>query len=270
MSFIDGVLNEMKQENKLTKWYVCEGCQNSYTAELTPNTCPVCGCNSRQWVGNTEEEAISRAKRSFNLSHKKEEPKDDTERKELEETLDKLGIKHSKRMKNATLRKLLEEAQAEEEPEVEEEEPEVEEDAQQVDYKALRKEATKRFIKKHKLNELSPVGVGTAEVQLVGFTLWKDKKPAFRFMQPFETIESFQKVYDLARAEQPSCDIDVVRCNNVSDEELKACLYNGDAIVSLHNGNGTAVARPGDIVELGALKTSTGNIRFVALQVIRR
>lgn len=282
--FLNGLMEEVESavegataNKESVGWFACEACHKSYQASSMEETCPICGEAVRQWKGSTQVEALERMQKSVKLQQDepktdpKAEPKVD-EREPLWKILNELGIKYSKRMKKETLQKLIE--TYEETPEVVEETPEVVEEVEQTpeaapDYKALREKATLKFIKENKLNEISPVPVGCAEVQLIGFTIWDNKKPAFRFMQPFETPQMFQQEYNRARAIQPSCAIDVVQCNNVTNEELKKCLYNGNAIVSLNNGNGTTIARPGEIVELGALKTSTNHIRFVALKVRR-
>ena len=159
----------------------------------------------------------------------------------------------------------------ESEPEIveEQEQPKTEVSGDKPDYKAIREAATKAFVEKHNLSEVAPVTVGTAEVQTCGVTVWTEGIPAFRFQQPFESGSDFSKVYDQLRAAQPSCKIDVVQCNNVSNQELKKCLYNGDMIASLNNGNGTTFAKPGQTVRIGALKTSKGNLRFVVLEILR-
>ena len=304
MDFMEGLMDEVNgavsgaTNQTQQSIYACEACLKGYKTEEAVEVCPICGATARQWVGKDIDEALARATRSKNLQTKAATPEptpapitpEVDERQPLWDTLEGMGIQFSKRMKSDTLQKLLDAAmkpptaekviadnkpaKVEEpkviEPEIiEDDEPEAPTSLDKIDHKELRKQATLKFIDKYKLNEISPVKVGTAEVQLIGFTMWADKKPAFRFMQSFETPQMFQTEYNKARAEQPSCAIDVVQCNNNSNPELKACLYNGNLVVSLNNGNGTTAARAGELVEVGALKTSTNHIRFVALKVIR-
>lgn len=104
--------------------------------------------------------------------------------------------------------------------------------------------------------------VGTALVQAVGFTVWVDQKPQYRIQESFETGKEFAEAFNEYRAEQPSARIDVAACINASDPELVACLFRGDMVVGLSTSTGTKQVRRGDVIKIGAVKTSKGNLRF--------
>lgn len=221
-----------------TKYYACQGCGDIRSLTGQPTGCDKCKTDAMQWPGDTKEQAEERAKRAKGVSSNSQpapEPAPEP-------------------VKKRTVRKKAEKvAKVDVEPEV-------------TDYRAKREEAIQSFIEKKGLNEVSPVVVGTAVVQTVGFTLWVDQHPIFRLMQPFESPADFQRAYDEARAEQPALQVDCCQCSQAS-AELQDVIFKGDLIASTNNGNGTQWVRRGDKVELGAYKTKNGHIRFVVLGV---
>lgn len=234
------------------KFYACQNCGLSYQCGDQPTGCSYCKTDAMQWPGDTKEQAEGRAKRARGVSSKAEPaPEPAPEPKPVKK-------KRTVRKKAEKVAKVEEPTNAKESVDVE---PEV------TDYRAKREEAIQSFIEKKGLNEVSPVVVGTAVVQTVGFTLWMDRQPIFRLMQPFESPADFQRAYDEARAEQPALQVDCCQCSQASSAELQDVIFKGDLIASTNNGNGTQWVRRGDKVELGAYKTKNGHIRFVVLGV---
>lgn len=239
----------MEQVNKLVqpeeeiknRFTACKcGFIGVHPANVQPKTtCPK--CSGLLWVGNTEDEAKAKAK-----AESKVEPKVETKEEPKEEP--KVQIVRKK---------------AKPKPKVE---VEVETEVETPDWKKVREEAVRKVVEEYKLNEFSPVPVGTAIVQALGFTLWQDKKPNFRFMEPFEEPIDFRQVYDAARAEQPATRIDVARCSDVDNELVKPTLYNGEAIVQLNNGSGTRTVKAGTKIKIGAVVSANGSyLRFVIM-----
>lgn len=215
-----------------------------HPANVQPKTtCPKCA--GLLWVGNTEDEAKAKAKAEPKVEPKeepKEEPKVEVVRVVRKKAKPKVEVE------------VEAEVEAEEETEV------------KPDWKKVREEAVRKVVEEYKLNEFSPVPIGTAIVQALGFTFWQDKKPNFRFMEPFEEPIDFRQVYDAARAEQPATRIDVARCSDVDNELVKPTLYGGEAIVQLNNGSGIRTVKAGTKIKIGAVVSANGSyLRFVIM-----
>lgn len=249
----------MEQVNKLVqpeeevknRFTACKcGFVGVHPANVQPKTtCPKCG--GLLWIGNTEDEAKAKA-----MVEPKAEPK--AEPKEEPKAEPKVEVVKVVRKKA----KPKVEVEVEVETEVEaEDEADV-----KPDWKKAREEAVRRVVEEFKLNEFSPVPIGTAIVQALGFTFWQDKKPNFRFMEPFEEPIDFRQVYDAARAEQPATRIDVARCSDVDNELVRPTLYCGEAIVQLNNGSGIRTVKAGTKIKIGAVVSANGSyLRFVIM-----
>lgn len=243
----------MEQVNKLVqpeeevknRFTACKcGFVGVHPANVQPKTtCPKCA--GLLWVGNTEDEAKAKAKAEPKVEPK-EEPKEEP--------------------KVEVVRVVRKKAKPKVEVEVETEVETEEETEVKPDWKKVREEAVRKVVEEYKLNEFSPVPIGTAIVQALGFTFWQDKKPNFRFMEPFEEPIDFRQVYDAARAEQPATRIDVARCSDVDNELVKPTLYGGEAIVQLNNGSGIRTVKAGSKIKIGAVVSANGSyLRFVIM-----
>lgn len=251
----------MAQVNKLVqpeeevknRFTACKcGFVGVHPANVQPKTtCPKCA--GLLWVGNTEDEAKAKAKAEPKVEPK-EEPKEEPKVEPKEEP------------KVEVVRVVRKKAKPKVEVEVETEVETEEETEVKPDWKKVREEAVRKVVEEYKLNEFSPTPVGTAIVQALGFTFWQDKKPNFRFMEPFEEPIDFRQVYDAARAEQPATRIDVARCSDVDNELVKPTLYGGEAIVQLNNGSGIRTVKAGTKIKIGAVVSANGSyLRFVIM-----
>lgn len=272
MSIFDQIANEIEQTvnggEKAKGFLTCQECNVTYpnSFETIPRQCPHCQAWAMQWPGDDEAQSQYRALRAKGAAAA---DRAEAERKVPDAPAQAPAPKTTKTRVRVTAEKAPEpkvETPAATEPETKSE-TETGADEVEIDHKAIRAERTAKFIRDHKLNTLTPTPVGTATVQTVGFTVWQNRVPAYRFMQPFETTADFRQAYDEARAVQPSARIDVVSCGQVSDPELEACLWGGDLIASLNNGHGTAWAKRGDKVEIGAVCTDKGYLRFYVMKV---
>ena len=243
----------MEQVNKLVqpeeevknRFTACKcGFVGVHPANVQPKTtCPKCA--GLLWIGNTEDEAKARAK-GKPIDEPKAEPKAEPK------------VEVVKVVRKKTKPKVEVEVETEVETE---DEADV-----KPDWKKAREEAVRKVVEEFKLNEFSPVPIGTAIVQALGFTFWQDKKPNFRFMEPFEEPIDFRQVYDAARAEQPATRIDVARCSDVDNELVRPTLYGGEAIVQLNNGSGIRTVKAGTKIKIGAVVSANGSyLRFVIM-----
>jgi len=268
MSVFDDLQKEINQvvgggeaQPELTH-YCCQECGTTYQCAKPPVGCNFCKKEgAMQWPGNTEQVARKRAIRAAGVvsSKKTEEPKAE------EPEAEKPRAEAPKAEKPKRQRRVVKKEEKVKTDETAKPEPEPESEI--LDYREQREKAIREFIENKGLNEISPVTVGTAVVQTVGFTIWVDRQPIFRLMQPFESPADFQRAYDEARAEQPALQIDCCQCSQVDNPELAKVIFKGDLIASTNNGNGTQWVRRGDKVTLGAYKTKSDHIRFVVLEV---
>lgn len=246
----------MEQVNKLVqpeeevknRFTACKcGFVGVHPANVQPKTtCPKCA--GLLWVGNTEDEAKAKA-----MAEPKAEPKEEPKAEPKEEPKVKVV-------------KVVKKAKPKVEVEVETEDETEDEADVKPDWKKAREEAVRKVVEEFKLNEFSPIPIGTAIVQALGFTFWQDKKPNFRFMEPFEEPIDFRQVYDAARAEQPATRIDVARCSDVDNELVKPTLFGGEAIVQLNNGSGIRTVKAGTKIKIGAVVSANGSyLRFVIM-----
>ena len=260
MSAMEAILNDIKKltTEKPQTWYCCQGCGHIYQAGEVPATCPSCQSTAYQWPGDSSEEAQNRANRA----------KGATNVQPATVSAPAVAEPPAATAEPAPARKPRAVKKTEEKP------PELpkaqaqatsEQSSDTLDYTAIRAAAVTAFITKHNLNELQPLAVGHATVQTVGFTLWSNRRPIYRFHESVETGKEFMEAYNEARAEQPALAIDVARCSDCDNPELEACLFRGDLVVGLNSGHGTKQVRRGDRIKVGALKTSTGKIRFVMI-----
>lgn len=249
----------MEQVNKLVqpeeevknRFTACKcGFVGVHPANVQPKTtCPKCA--GLLWVGNTEDEAKAKA-----MAEPKVEPKaEPIDEPKAEPKVEVVKVVRKKAKPKVEVEVEVEtEVEAEDEADV------------KPDWKKAREEAVRRVVEEFKLNEFSPVPIGTAIVQALGFTFWQDKKPNFRFMEPFEEPIDFRQVYDAARAEQPATRIDVARCSDVDNELVRPTLYCGEAIVQLNNGSGIRTVKAGTKIKIGAVVSANGSyLRFVIM-----
>ena len=256
MSAMEAILNDIKKltTEKPQTWYCCQGCGHKYQAGEVPQTCPSCNAAAYQWPGETAEEAEGRANRAKGATNVQPTT---IPAPAVEEPPAAPATRKPRAVKKA-------EEKPPEQPKAQTEATS-EQSSDTLDYTAIREAAVTAFIEKHKLNEIQPLPVGHATVQTVGFTLWMNRKPVYRFHESVETGKEFMEAYNEARAEQPALAIDVARCADCDNSELEACLYRGDLVVGLNSGHGTKQVRRGDRIKIGALRTSTGKIRFVMI-----
>lgn len=259
MSAMEQILSDIKRltTEKPTTYYCCQGCGHTYPSAEIPEVCPECKGTAYQWPGDTEVEAQSRANRAKGVSNAPTATPEPSPSVEPAPTATPSPVRKPRAVKK-TEEKPPEPAAASTEA-ASVQSPDT------VDFTALREAAVTQFIDKHKLNEIQPLAVGHATVQTVGFTLWSNRRPIYRFHESVETGKEFMEAYNEARAEQPALAIDVARCADCDNPELEACLYRGDLVVGLNSGHGTKQVRRGDRIKIGALRTTTGKIRFVMI-----
>lgn len=230
--------------------YTCAECGAlTSTSGGKPKKCAFCGAEDPFWfMGKTKDQSQYYYKQS-------KSPKQAVEPAKAVEQTDEQAKPKRKR----TVKKVEEAPVA----------PKAAESTKEVgatpDFRAEREARVAAFIEKYALNELQPVKVGSAIVQTVGFTLWFNRRPVFRFHESFESAQDFAQAYNEARAEQPATRIDVCQCSNVDSPELEQCLFRGDLTASLNNGHGTIQVRRGDRVTIGAYKTKEGKLRFAVI-----
>jgi len=258
MSGIETIMSEINgltQDAGEMKYYTCGKCGATKGSNTRPNTCNSCETPTPFFYeGATKEESKdtrAKALRDDLLKNKTEPKKAETKKAETKEAEPEPKVIVKKETKPTTKKKKTTPTK-----EVKSAAPET---------KAEREKATKAFIKELKLNEIQPVEVGQAVVQTVGFTIWVDKLPTYRFYEPIESAQDFMAAYNAVRAEQPATRIDVAECAKCTNEELNKLLFRGELIASLNNGQGTLRVQPGDTVTIGALKTPKGNLRFVVI-----
>jgi hypothetical protein len=241
-------INDTVAETKPLTWFACQSCLQTYQAEQTPPRCPKCNAEVYQWPGDNVEQALERANRAIGTTTKAA-PATPTAPEKKPRAIKVKPEPTPTPTPAAPAMAATEPASA----------PDT----------AEREARVAAFITKHGVTEFSPVPVGIATVQTFGFTRWNDKKPTFILMNPFQDAETFQKVFDQARAEQPSTQIDCALCSHVDNAELEACLYRGDLIASLNAGHGTTIVRAGQQVQIGAFKTVSNRLRFAVLKIIK-
>ena len=133
--------------------------------------------------------------------------------------------------------------------------------------KEKRARATEELIKRKRINEITPVAVGTGVVDAPGFTSWKDGKPETAFFEDaFDTPDSFRSAYTAAREKSTNVQLDVFRVAELS-KELHDVSYRGVITVNRNSGHKLIKAKAGDVLEIGALKTAKNALIFVALGV---
>jgi hypothetical protein len=260
MSAMEAILNDIKKltTEKPQTWYCCQSCNHKYQAGEVPNSCPSCDATVYQWPGESAEEAESRANRAKGATNV--QPATVSTPPVAESPVEQPAPAAARKPRSVKKTEEKPPEQPKAQTEATGEQP-----SDTVDYTAIREAAVAAFIEKHKLNEIQPLPVGHATVQTVGFTLWSNKRPVYRFHESVETGKEFMEAYNEARAEQPALAIDVARCADCDNPELEACLYRGDLVVGLNSGHGTKQVRRGDRIKIGALRTSTGKIRFVMI-----
>jgi hypothetical protein len=262
MSVMEQLINDIKSltTDKPQTFYCCQGCGHTYPSAEVPEVCPSCKATAYQWPGDTAEEAKSRADRAKGITNAPTTTPEPSPSVEPAPTAapNPPATTRKPRAARKTEEKLPEQPAAST-PATSEQSTDT------VDFTAAREAAVAAFIEKHRLNEIQPLPVGHVTVQTVGFTLWLNKRPVYRFHESVETGKEFMEAYNEARAEQPALAIDVARCSDCDNPELEACLYRGDVVVGLNSGHGTKQVRRGDRIKIGALRTSTGKIRFVMI-----
>jgi hypothetical protein len=246
MSAMEAIMSEIKNLTMddanlgIMQYYSCDKCGTVTGGNKPPSKCIPCGAEDPFWfIGGSRDEAMNRRKTAQQQSPAAtpapaEAPKKRTVTKKAEPA------------KQAPVAPV----------------PTVE---ATPDLRAERDAKVQAFIAANNLNEIEPVFVGHATVQTVGFTLWMNKRPVYRLHESFESAQDFAQAYNEARAEQPATRIDVAACCGVDNIELEACLFRGDLMASLNSGHGTIQVRRGDRVKIGALKTTTGKLRFVVI-----
>lgn len=259
MSVMEQLIKDIKNltTDKPQTFYCCQGCGHIYQSAEVPEVCPNCKATVYQWPGDSADEAKSRADRARGVTNAQPTTPESSPSVEPAPTAALPAVRKPRAARKT-------EEKPPEQPAPQTEATSVQ-PTDSVDYTAIREAAVAAFITKHKLNEIQPLAVGHATVQTVGFTLWVNRRPVYRFHESVETGKEFMEAYNEARAEQPALAIDVARCADCDNPELEACLYRGDLVVGLNSGHGTKQVRRGDRIKIGALRTSTGKIRFVMI-----
>lgn len=246
----------------MTRFATCQSCLETYEVTGDPaKKCPLCQAECFQWVAPDKARSIEMAQRAAAKANPEPTP-EPTPEPAVEAP--KVEAVKKPRAKKAEVVVVVDESKDIEPPVVVETSAATE---AVVDMRAERKAKIHAFIEKHKINEINPVAVGHGIVQTVGFTLWVNRKPVYRFQQPFESSRDFQAAYDEARAEQPALQIDCVQVCRLDNSELETLAFRGDLVASLNCGHGTQWARRGDVVELAAYKTKDSGLRFAVIKV---
>lgn len=121
-----------------------------------------------------------------------------------------------------------------------------------------RKAAQKELIEKMKLNALTWTPVGEGVVQTPGYTVWKDKKPSYRWFEPsIDTPQSFG-----AELRETRSRIDIALVGHLSPDLLKATAFRGEIAASLNIGDGTTIVKSRQKVQIVAKLSSTGGIIY--------
>lgn len=268
MSIFEQIANEIGQTIGTPSnqtWYACQSCYHTYQSPELLRSCPKCLAPVNQWMGDNEEQSLKRARMANGVAPSTpilvveaptvpvvEEPK------VVEPPKTKVRVKKEKTAP-------IVEPTVETKVEQNQEEPTEELSADEK--KAERLAKIQAYAKAHNLNSISPTMIGTATVQTHGFTMWQDKKPVYRFLEPHEEIADFNAEFNMTRAMQPMTQIDVIRCANCSDEALHELLFGNNIIAGLNAGRGNQFVKRNQTVKLGALISDSGYLRFIVLGV---
>lgn len=266
MSLFDDIATEISsvvaEGSKGGQWYCCQECKHTYLSHELLRVCPECHAQVNQWMGDTKEQAESRANRASGVSttsstiNNRAEATEATAQPQVEpEKPKRIRVKKEKAPEPV----VTEEAKPESENDIKAKTPE--------EKRAERLAQIKAYAESRKLNGMVPVDIGTAVVQTQGFTIWNEGRPSYRFLEPHEEVADFNAEYNTARAMQPATQIDVVRCANCSDTEVHDLLFGGNIIASLNNGHGTQFVKRGQTVRIGAIHTDKGYLRFIVTGV---
>ena len=262
MSLFDDIATEIssvvEEGPKGGQWYCCQECKHTYLSPELLRVCPKCHAQVSQWMGDTKEQAESRANRASGISTTPSTINNGAEA--TESTVEPEKPKRIRVKKEKVQEPVVtEEATPEPENNAEAKTPE--------EKKAERLAQIKAYAESRELNGMVPVDIGTAVVQTQGFTIWNEGRPSYRFLEPHEEVADFNAEYNTARAMQPATQIDVVRCANCSDTEVHDLLFGGNIIASLNNGQGTQFVKRGQTVRIGAIYTDKGYLRFIVTGV---
>ena len=262
MSIFEQIANEIGQTIGTPTnqtWYACQSCYHSYQSPELLRSCPKCLAPVNQWMGDNEEQALKRARMANGVAAPTTpsvEPP--VEPKVVEPPKTKIRVKKEKAAPVV---------EAPVETKVEQTADEQVEELSADEKKAERLAKIQEYAKAHNLNGISPTMIGTATVQTHGFTMWQDKKPVYRFLEPHEEIVDFNAEFNMTRAMQPMTQIDVIRCANCSDPALHDLLFSGNIIAGLNAGRGNQFVKRNQTVKLGALISDSGYLRFIVLGV---
>lgn len=229
----------------------CEACVHTYPFTGTvPQVCPKCGTAARQWPGKDEADAKTKAAGGARLRSAvppvppPEAPKAPETKQPEEPKPPEAPKEKTKRTRKAA------ETKTEAAPVAE---------ATKRDWEAERE----AFKLAHKLNEVNWTQVGTGIVSTTGFTVWIDqgtkRVPAYRFMESWDTPESFRALYDIYQKQYPGVRADALKVSGLSDG-LASAAFQGEVVATSNLGSGTVRIPIGAKVNLFAKVAKTGSI----------
>lgn len=296
MSIFEQIANEIGQTIGTPTnqtWYACQSCYHSYQSPELLRSCPKCLAPVNQWMGDNEEQALKRARMANGVAPStpilvvESRAVVDPDCKITAQLLPASdgaaqnvivvsanatstsapASKAKIRVKKEKTAPIEAPVEAPVEAKVEQTADEPAEELSADEKKAERLAKIQEYAKAHNLNGISPTMIGTATVQTHGFTMWQDKKPVYRFLEPHEEIADFNAEFNMTRAMQPMTQIDVIRCANCSDPALHDLLFSGNIIAGLNAGRGNQFVKRNQTVKLGALISDSGYLRFIVLGV---
>jgi len=131
------------------------------------------------------------------------------------------------------------------------------------DYKALRT----KFAVERGLNEIEFKLVGSGVVAAIGFTVWCEvegiRVPAYKFMESFDTPESFRGLMETYAKSSGRVAIDALRIINL-DSALDEVGFNHELIATSNIGHGSIRILPGAVANILAKVSKAGGLVFGA------
>lgn len=131
--------------------------------------------------------------------------------------------------------------------------------------RAARETAEKSLIHTAKINQVTPVEIGTGVVDAIGYTTWVERdgarRPVYHFMELTDTANSFSNRIEEARQEDGNIMIDCARVVDLSDP-LHGCVFGGQLVASLRNGRTRVRALPATKVRIAARLSVNGRLIY--------
>ena len=224
----------------------CEACFYTYPMEnaVIPPLCPKCSQAARQWPGETVQQATSRAKKvkSAVAPVALVAP--------VVPVAPAAPFKKSRVTKQPITQIKIPVAT-------------FSETTGPKDYKALRA----KFAVERGLNEIEFKPVGSGVVAAIGFTVWCEvegiRVPAYKFMESFDTPESFRGLMETYAKSSGRVAIDALRIINL-DSALDEVGFNHELIATSNIGHGSIRILPGAVANILAKVSKAGGLVFGA------